>query len=170
MRKKSKIKGLCIAAVIAAIYTALTIMPGLNLLAYGAVQFRVSEVLTVLPVFTPWAIPGLTIGCLISNILSTAGPLDMLFGTIASFLAAISTYFLRKMPEIIAVIPAALFNGIIVGFMITYFYMEIKEKFVLLLLYNMASVAFGELVVCCFLGIPLMKYIEKHNRIFESLR
>ncbi len=160
---KSNARGLAAAAVIAAVYVILTIMPGFNLLSYGPVQFRVSEVLSVLPIFTSWAIPGVTMGCLIANILSTAGPLDMIFGTMATLLAAVSTYYMRKLPKFVAVLPAVIFNGIIVGFMITYFYIDTSGNFLKVLLYNMGTVALGELGVCYLLGLPLIYYLKKHK-------
>ena len=78
-------------AMIAAIYTVLTLLAATMNLAYGPVQFRFSEALTILPMFTPAAVPGLTIGCLLSNIFSGYGAADMIFGTLATLLAAIST-------------------------------------------------------------------------------
>lgn len=120
------------AAVIAALYAALTILQNTLLpgTASMAVQFRVAEVLTILAVFTPAAIPGLTIGCVIANIssLSVLGPYDLIFGSIASLLAAVLMYLLRskrlfKLPVASALMPA-LANGIIVGFEIEFFFVE----------------------------------------------
>ena len=83
-------------AMIAAIYTVLTLLAATMNLAYGPVQFRFSEALTILPLFTPAAIPGLTIGCLLSNLFSGYGAADMIFGTLATLLAAIATHMLRN--------------------------------------------------------------------------
>lgn len=163
---KSKTRGLAISAVIAAIYAVVTLMPGINMFSYGPLQFRVSEALTVLPIFTPWAIPGLTVGCFLSNILSSVGPLDMLFGTTATLLASVCTYYMRRMPKFISVLPAVIFNGVIIGFMITYFYMDTAGNFMSVLIYNMATVSIGELAVCYILGLPLAIYMEKH-KIFK---
>ena len=163
---KSKLRGITVSAVIAAIYAVITLMPGINLFSYGPVQFRVSEALTVLPIFTPWAIPGLAVGCFISNILSSVGPLDMLFGTIATLMASACTYYMRKLPKCISVLPAVVFNGVIIGFMITYFYMDTAGNFMSVFLYNMATVSLGEFAVCYILGLPLAMYMEKH-KIFK---
>ncbi len=156
-----KIKGLTHAGIIACLYAVLTLMPGLNALAFGPVQLRVSEVMTVLAVFTPWAVPGLTIGCLIANMIGSPMILDMIFGTAATFFAAVATYKLRKR-TIPAIIMPALFNGVIIGSMITAFYSETAFS-IKLLLFNMCSVAAGELIVCVVLGYPLIKILRKYK-------
>ena len=106
-------------AMIAAIYTVLTLLAATMNLAYGPVQFRFSEALTILPMFTPAAVPGLTIGCLLSNIFSGYGAADMIFGTLATLLAAISTRMLRtvRIKDIpwLAPLPPVLFNAVIIG-------------------------------------------------------
>lgn len=163
---QNKVKGMVYAAVIAALYAVITVVPGINLLSYGVVQFRLSEALTVLALFTPWAIPGLTAGCFAANLLSQAGPLDMLFGTAATLLSAIAAWKLRKMPRLIAIIPTVLLNALSVGFMITYFYMPQKEYFVKLFLYNSGSIAVGEATVLVVLGLPLAEYINKNKGKF----
>lgn len=164
---KTKTRGMALSAAIAALYAVLTVMPGLNLLAYGSVQFRVSEVLCILPLFTPWAIPGLTVGCFLANVLSTAGTLDMLFGTIATLIAATCTYLLRNKPKVVALLPPVISNGLIIGWMITYFYTDTAGKFAQVLAYNMFTVALGEVGVCFLLGLPFAAYIEKHRNMFK---
>ena len=158
------------AAVIAALYAALTILQNTLLpgTASMAVQFRVAEVLTILAVFTPAAIPGLTIGCIIANIssLSVLGPYDMIFGSLASLLAAVLMYLLRnkrlfKLPVAAALMPA-LANGIIVGFEIEFFFVEGGFHFGDFLLQG-GLVALGELGVLFVLGLPLARLIEKHG-------
>lgn len=158
------------AAVIAALYAVLTILQNTLLpgTASAAVQFRVSEVLTILAVFTPAAIPGLTVGCVIANIssLSTLGPYDMIFGSLASFLAAVLMYLLRnkrlfKLPVAAALMPA-LANGIIVGFEIEFFFVEGGFHFGDFLLQG-GLVALGELAVLFVLGLPLARLIEKQG-------
>lgn len=158
------------AAIIAAMYATLTILQ--NVLLPGsasmAVQFRVSEVLTILALFTPAAIPGLTIGCIIANISSLAvlGPYDMIFGSIASLLAALTMYALRnvrffKLPILAALMPA-LFNGLIVGFEIEFFFIEGGFHFGDFLLQG-GLVALGELAVLFVLGLPLAFIIENRG-------
>ena len=157
-------------AVIAALYAALTI--GQNLLIPGsasaAIQFRVAEVLTVLALFTPVAIPGLTLGCVIANISSVAAGLgfyDMIFGSIASLIAALTMYGLRNvrikgLPIAAALMPA-LWNGLIVGFEIDFFFIgNLSFNFVDFWV-QAGCVALGELVVVLVLGLPFCKVIEK---------
>ncbi len=158
------------AAVIAALYAVLTIMQ--NTLLPGTaslpVQFRISEVLTILAVYTPAAIPGLTIGCMIANIssLSALGPYDMIFGTLASFVAAMLMYQLRNvrllsLPILSALMPA-LANGIIVGLEIEIFFIEGNFHIGSFLIQG-GLVALGELGVLLVLGLPLAKIIEKQG-------
>ena len=158
------------AAVIAALYAALTILQNTLLpgTASMAVQFRVAEVLTILAVFTPAAIPGLTIGCVIANIssLSVLVPYDLIFGSIASLLAAVMMYLLRnkrlfKLPVASALMPA-LANGIIVGFEIEFFFVEGGFHFGDFL-FQGGCVALGELGVLFVLGLPLARLIEKQS-------
>ena len=158
------------AAVIAALYAALTILQNTLLpgTASMAVQFRVAEVLTILAVFTPAAIPGLTIGCVIANIssLSVLGPYDLIFGSIASLLAAVLMSLLRnkrlfRLPVASALMPA-LANGIIVGFEIEFFFVEGGFHFGDFLLQG-GLVALGELGVLFVLGLPLARLIEKQG-------
>lgn len=158
------------AAVIAALYAALTILQNTLLpgTASMAVQFRVAEVLTILAVFTPAAIPGLTIGCVIANIssLSVLGPYDMIFGSLASLLAAVMMYLLRnkrlfRLPVASALMPA-LANGIIVGFEIEFFFVEGGFHFGDFL-FQGGCVALGELGVLFVLGLPLARLIEKQG-------
>lgn len=153
------------ASLIAALYATLTIMQNILLpgSASAAVQFRVSEVLAVLALYTPAAIPGLFLGCIIANISSLAvlGPFDMIFGSAASLLAALCMYALRnvrflKLP-ILALLMPALFNGVIVGFEIEFFFVKIGF---LDFLIQGGLVAVGELAVLFVLGIPLVKVIE----------
>ena len=153
------------ASLIAALYATLNIMQNILLpgSASAAVQFRVSEVLAVLALYTPAAIPGLFLGCIIANISSLAvlGPFDMIFGSAASLLAALCMYALRnvrflKLP-ILALLMPALFNGVIVGFEIEFFFVKIGF---LDFLIQGGLVAVGELAVLFVLGIPLVKVIE----------
>lgn len=156
-------------ALIAAIYATMTILQ--NVLIPGSasmpVQFRISEVLTVLALYTPAAIPGLTIGCVIANIssLSVLGPYDLIFGSLATLFAALSMYALRnvrlfKLPVLAALMPA-LFNGLLVGFEIDFFFMNnaLAFNFVDFLIQG-GLVALGELVVLFVLGLPLTRVIE----------
>ena len=162
-------------AVIAAAYTVLTWLAALANLAYGPVQFRFSEALTVLPVFASAAVPGLTIGCLLSNILSFNGIYDMVFGTLATLLAALLTRAVRNVRfrgvPVLAPLPPVIINAFVVGLEITIVYggkldPSWFQHFNWVLFWtNAASVGFGELVVCYALGLPLAVMIDKHKKL-----
>ena len=153
-----KTKYLAEAAVIAAIYALLTIV--LAPISYGAVQVRISEALTVLPFFTPAAVPGLFVGCIAANIMSPYGLADLIFGSAASLIGAIGSYLLRKKPLLVPLAPV-ISNGIIVGAMLYYVY-EVPLPLIVQMLY----VALGDVVACYAIGYPLMKYLNKYKRIF----
>lgn len=171
--KNQSVQRLVQAAAIAALYAALTIMQ--NVLLPGsasmAVQFRVSEVLTVLALFTPAAIPGLTVGCMIANISSMAsiGAFDMLFGSIASCLAALAMYALRKVKFLkipfLALLMPALMNGIIVGFEIDFFFVNQYSFDLTDFLIQGGLVAVGEIAVLLVLGIPFFLALENSQAI-----
>ena len=160
------------AAIIAALYAVLTHMQ--NILFPGsasmAIQFRVSEALCVLAFFTPAAIPGLTIGCLLFN-LSYAGalPLDFAVGSFATFLAAGSMRFLRRVPVVGLAMPAV-FNAVLVGWELTLFLGE--GSFTMAAFWiNAAYVAAGELIVLYTLGWFLHRTMTRTGmarRIFEA--
>lgn len=105
--------------IVACLYAVLTLMPGLNSLAYGPIQFRVSELLTILPLFTASAVPGLAIGCVAANMASPM-ILDMVFGTLATLFSAYCTYKLRKHKKIALMMPVV-FNAVIIGTMLSFF-------------------------------------------------
>ena len=161
------------AAIIAALYAVLTV--GQNLIFPGtasmAVQFRVAEVLTVLAIYTPAAIPGLTIGCVIANISSVTAGLgfyDMIFGSIASLLAALAMYGLRnvriKNIPFLALLMPALFNGVIVGFEIDFFFVGNLHFNLVDFLIQGGFVALGELGVLIILGIPFCILLNKQGK------
>lgn len=160
------------AAVIAALYAVLTIAQN-NLIpgsASAAVQFRVAEVLTVLAIYTPAAIPGLTIGCVIANLSSVIaglGVYDLVFGSIASLLAALAMYGLRNVRIFKLPIPAllmpAICNGVIVGFEIDFFFVgNLSFNFVDFLTQG-GLVALGELAVLFVLGLPFTILLDKQG-------
>lgn len=162
MNKKTKY--LVHAALIAAVYAVLTLLPFLQPFSFGPLQLRVSEALTILPYFTPAAIPGLFIGCVISNLFSTVGVWDILFGSLATLLAAFGTYALRK-HKFLAPLPPVLANGVIVGGLLFVTFVHTADAAPLWLL--MAEVAGGELLACYGLGLPLLLALEKNKRIFK---
>ncbi len=156
------------AAVIAALYVALTYVSNAMGLAYNAVQFRLSEMLTVLPVFTPAAIPGLVIGCIIANLSSPFGLIDIVCGTLATLLAALTSYALRnirfkKLP-LLSTLPPVFFNGLIIGLEIWYLGERTAELFFI----SALEVAAGEVVMCVIVGNIFIKAVER-TRIFERI-
>ena len=152
-------KKIAIVAAIAAIYAVLTI--AIAPLSYGMMQLRFSEAMTILPVFTPLAIPGLFIGCLLANLLSPVGVVDVVFGSLASLLSAYGTYKLRN-KILLAPLPPVLVNGVVVGLMLKYYY-GVDAPLALCMLW----VAGGQAVACYGLGLPLKKILDKHKNIFE---
>ena len=153
--KLTKTKGLVFVGLVAAIYVVLSLVPGLSMLSFGPIQLRIAEVLGVFALFTPWAIPALTLGCFITNLGSPMMAVDLPFGTLATLIAASLTYLLRKKP-LVALFMPVLANGIIIGFIIR-FYTESQFG----LLANILLIAAGEAAVCYIFGIPLYKLIKK---------
>ena len=136
------------AAVIAAIYAVVTVI--FAPISYGPMQIRVSEALTILPYFTPAAIPGLFVGCLAANTISPMGMLDMACGSAASLLSAWLSYVLRSRPLLVPLPPVAV-NAAVVGAMI-YFAYGVPMP----LPVCMAWVAAGQFAACYVLGYPLL--------------
>lgn len=161
--KNKKVYSLVLGAFIAALYAALTYAASLAGLAYGQVQFRFSEALTVLACLTPAAIPGLTIGCFLGNLGSPFGMVDIVCGTFATLLAAVLSYKTRnvriKNIPVLAPLFPVITNAVIVGAEIAMF---LPEGFTVYgFLINALWVGLGELVVCYAGGIPLLIAIEK---------
>ena len=157
------------AAIIAALYAVLTHMQNILLpgTATMAIQFRASEALCILAFFTPAAIPGLTVGCLVFNILSGATPMDFLVGSLASFLAALAMWKLRNVRILGYPLPGMLMpavtNAILVGWELTV-YFAVGGSFLL----NAAYVAIGELAVLLTLGTALY-YVMKARKLDTRL-
>ena len=167
---KSKTQSLVKTAIIAAMYTALTyaqnfLLPGTT---SAAVQFRVSESLNVLALFMPEAIPGLTLGCVLSNLYNIGSglPLDMIFGSLATLGTTLCIYFLRnikiKTYPLPAMLMPAIWNGVIVGWEIEFFFIEGNFHFGDFL-FQGGCVALGELGVMLILGTLLYYAIIKRG-------
>lgn len=149
------------AASIAAVYVVLTLV--FAPISYGEVQVRISESLTILPYFTPAAIPGLFIGCLIANITGGAVIWDIIFGSIATLLGAIGTYKLRS-SRWLAPIPPIISNTLIVPFVLRFGY-GVALPIPLLMLF----IAIGEIISCYVLGEILLSLLAKYRgRIFRT--
>lgn len=157
--KNQKINHLTTAAVIAALYVVLTLLCNALGLANHSIQVRFSEALTILPLFTPAAIPGLYVGCLLSNILTGCIPWDILFGPIATLLGALGTYFLGRKYKWTATLPPILSNTIIIPLILSYAY-HIKGS----VFYFMLTVGIGEIISCGVLGMLLYVTLNKYRK------
>ena len=152
------VKSLARAGMIAAIYAALTLI--FAPISFNAVQFLISEAMTVLPILLPEAVPGLAVGCLVANILGGAALPDVIGGTLATLIAAILTRTLRKKP-VLAMASPVVINGLIVGPLV-YFCYEYQSVFSLGALgFTVFTVALGEAVVVAVLGTLLIKALPK---------
>ena len=146
MRERSlPVREITLGACIAALYVALTL--AFAPISFGPVQLRVSEALCILPFFTPAAIPGLFIGCLIANFLGTAIMLDVIFGSLATLIGAAVGYMLRSNRWLVP-IPAIVANTIIVPFVLRYGYGVVDTAIPILML----QIAVGEILGCFMLG------------------
>lgn len=153
-----KVSFLTRAAVIAALYVVLTMIANALGLANFAVQVRFSEALTILPFFTPAAIPGLFVGCILSNILTGCLPLDIIFGSLATLLGAVGTRMLRR-NKWLAPLPPIVANTLIVPFVLAYVY-----KFDGSIPFFMLTVGAGEIISCGALGMMLLITLQKYDK------
>ena len=141
------------AALIAAVYVVLTLV--FAPFSYGEIQVRISEALTILPYFTPAAIPGLFVGCILANLLGGAIPLDIAFGSIATLIGAVFTKWLAPVPPIVA-------NAVLVPFVLRYGY-GTNLPIPLMML----TVGAGEVVSCGIFGMVLLTALSKYkNTLF----
>lgn len=161
-REKTKTNFLTMAGITAAIYVVLTFAAQMMGLASGAIQFRLSEMLTILPMFTSAAIPGLAVGCLLANILTGCAIWDVVFGTLATLIGACGTYLLRKTQNpYLGCIPPIVSNMLIVPAVLMKVY-GVPESY----WYLMVTVGIGEIVCCGLLGVLLFKGLKKRNLMF----
>ena len=151
--KSKKLVFICQAAVIAALYVVLTYV--FSAFASGVIQVRVSEALTILPAFTPAAIPGLVIGCLLSNTLTGCVLLDIIFGSVATLIGALGSYALRRHTWLVP-IPPIVSNMIIVPFVLRFAY-GATDAFPFMI----ATVGAGEIISCYLLGMLLYGALKK---------
>lgn len=148
------------SAIIASLYVVLTFIANLLGIASGAIQVRLSEALTILPYFTPSAIPGLFMGCIISNLLTGAPAIDIIFGSIATLIGAIGSYGLKRYKWAVP-LPPIISNALIIPFVLAYAY-QIEES----IPYMMLTVGAGELISAGILGMLLLTALTKHKDIF----
>ena len=161
---QKKTKTLVTGAIIAALYVVLTLLANAFGLASGVIQVRVSEALNVLVCFTGAAVPGVTVGCLLANLLTGGVVLDIIFGTLASFIGAFGGYLLRK-NRLLALLCPILSNTIIVPFVLKFAYGAPDAIWFLF-----GSVAVGELISCGILGFLLGHVLDRYgkNRLFHK--
>lgn len=160
--KNKKVQFLVQSAMIGAIYVVLTLL--FQPFSFGQIQVRIAEALTILPVFTPAAIPGLFVGCLIGNILGGSILPDIIFGSLATLIGAIFTYLLRKQNKYLAPLSPIIANTVIVPFILYYAYgINLPIPFMML------TVGIGEVISCGVLGMIVYAALEKYRyRIFLS--
>ena len=161
---RSRIYFLAQAGVLAALYVILTHLSNLMGLASGVIQVRISEALCILTVFTPAAIPGMTIGCFLAN-LSMGNPwMDILLGTLASFLGALLGWALRRISVWLVAIPTVVANAAIVPFVLRYAYLFEDAWW-----YMVVTVGAGEIIAAYILGMILYFALRKRgDRIFRK--
>lgn len=161
---KFQLRYLVQGALIAALYVLLTIIAAP--ISFGVVQLRVAEALCVLPILTPAAIPGLFLGCLLANFLGGAILADIIFGSLATLVAAWLAWWIAKTlkgkwGKYIAPLPAVLLNALTIGYLWAYVYGDGAELgFVLCALY----VGAGQLLSCYGLGVPLLLVLERYGK------
>jgi uncharacterized membrane protein len=168
---------LCHGAIIGALYAVLTLATWS--FSSMQIQVRVSEALSVLPIFTPAAIPGLFFGCLISNVLGSGNVIDMVFGSLTTLLSAVLTYYIAKAFKgkkriFLSLLPPVVLNAIVVPLILYYGYgissFLSYEGALPVLCLNALSVLCGQIISCYLLGIPLyggLEKIDRKNKIFE---
>ena len=150
--KGGPVRTICLCATVAALYTALTLLT--QAISFGPVQLRVAEALTLLPVLFPPAGYGLALGCLLSNLLGSATPWDVVFGTLATLIAAMLTVRLRRNIWL-AALPPVLVNAVVISLVLRFTLADA------LLLPTALSIAAGQAVAVYGLGVPLVKALEK---------
>ncbi|MBR1796467.1 MAG: QueT transporter family protein [Clostridiales bacterium] len=159
---KKNIRRIVYSGIIAALYVILTLP--MAQFAFGPIQFRLAEVLTVLPAFTPGFIPGVTLGCFLANLLNPTnlGPVDIIGGTVATLIAGILSGLIGKKNKYLAIIPPILVNGVIVGGYLPFLLVDADSEVTAAAIgLSMFEVAASEAVLLAVIGIPLIIFINK---------
>ena len=160
--KTNKVQFMTQAAMIAAIYVVLCVV--FQPISYGPIQTRIAEALTVLPFFTPAAIPGLFVGCLIANVLGGGIILDVIAGSVATLIAAFATYALRNKSKYLASVPPVAANALIIPRVLKYGYGE-----PLPIPFMMGTVALGEILTATIIGTILLLVLDRYrSSIFKT--
>ena len=172
--KSLSLPRLTFAALIAAVYAALTI--ALGFISYGPIQFRIAEVLCILPFFLPFTTWGLFVGCILANLMSPVGVMDVIFGSLATLGCCLCSAAIGRTWDgkrwgkcILSCLMPVVWNAVVIGLLLALFYAEDgRAKIVLFFLYG-AEVGLGELVVMFVLGLPLMRWLPR-SRFFPPLK
>lgn len=157
-KEKKTVYLLSYGAAIAAVYTVLTLV--FAPVSFGPVQFRISELLCILPFFTPAAVPGLFVGCLLSNILCGAAGLDIVFGSLATLIGAVGSLYLGKINKWLVCLPPILSNTIIIPWVLRFAYGSTD-----LIPVAMATVGIGEILAIGVLGNLLLVTLERYRHL-----
>ena len=157
--RKITTKQLSRAAIVGALYAALSLLASAFGIAFGPIQFRISEALCVLPFVLPETAWGLFIGCWVANLISPYGPLDMIIGSLATLIAALWTAKCRR--KWVAPLPPVICNGLLVGAVIAWQQSGSVQAFWPAFAANALSVALGEAAVCYGLGLLLLRWWGK---------
>ena len=158
MKKSTTTKFIAKAAMISALYIALTMISAAFGLSSGVIQIRISEALCILPIYTFAAVPGVTVGCLIANILCGGTIYDIIFGTLATIIGCMTAYAIRKVPYL-ASLPTIISNAIIIPCVLIVSGIGGWEMFP----YFVLTVGLGEIISCGVLGTLIILYMEKHR-------
>ena len=163
-KRRIGVRDLTTAGIIAALYVVLTLLSAqFGLSGTNVIHVRVSEALTILPYFSAAAIPGLTLGCLLANLLTSGVMIwDVLFGTLATLLGAVGTYLLRRW-KWLAPVPPIVANTLIVPFVLAYGY-DVSDSVPFLML----TVGAGEVLSCGVLGMALLFLLSRNGTLFKS--
>ena len=157
-KTQKRVRFITLSATIASLYVVLTLVSAIFGLSSGAIQIRISESLCVLTFFTPAAVPGLTIGCFLANLITSGEPLDLIFGTLATFIGAFCGYYLRKRKWLIT-LPTVLANTVIIPLVIVYGF-GVKDMVLPLIA---LTVCIGELISATLLGTGLLEVLQRYK-------
>ena len=174
MKNKKSVHRMALSALVAAIYAALTM--ALGFMSYNGIQFRVAEALCVLPFFFPFTTWGLFVGCILANLMSPAGPLDVVFGSLATLLCCLASASLGRSGKrdsiwrkLLVCLAPVVSNAIIVGAVLAFTIAEPGMAFGTAFLIFGAQVGFGEIVVMFTLGLALVRYLPR-MKFYEKIK
>ncbi|MCI6841710.1 MAG: QueT transporter family protein [Eubacteriales bacterium] len=162
--KKQNIRFIATAGMIGALYVVLTLISAMFGLSSGVIQVRISEMLCVLPVYTAAAIPGVTVGCLLANLIVGGTVWDIVFGTLATLIGAVAAYFMRH-TKYLAFIPTVVSNMLIIPTVLILSGLGGWEMFP----YFALTVGLGEIISCGVFGDLMVLYFERHPSVVKTL-